>query len=56
MAIKIGGTKGEIYAVIVKEILDFMIEKCLNKKISKVQQNNKVILITNNYYFIIKKL
>ena len=55
MAIKIGGTKGEIYAVIIKEILDFMIEKCLNKKNSKVQQDNKITLITNNYYFLIKK-
>ena len=56
MELTIGGITGKICAIVVKEILDFMIEKCLNKKISKVQQNNKIILITNNYYFIIKKL
>ncbi len=27
------GIAGKICAIIVKEILDFMIEKCLNKKI-----------------------
>ena len=56
MELIIGGIAGKICAIAVKEILDFMIEKCLNKKNSKVQQNNKIILITNNNYFIIKKL